>query len=247
MPRVVGRDGQVKVKVANVAPEIEFIDQVELGRVPLAEREQLDVGHDGVPYAWQPVHELAPMFGTNSDGRRFCEVDLGRHSRNDVVVLEVRNTSTFEKVMRQFVLRGGEEPKATEIELQFDGGSTIDIEPVGTKLLRRVVVPIPEGVQQLRVSLRPELWLVPRMWIGKGHEASSQTEWQSPTIAIGPVSNASSLISTVDEQRLSLAPMQEVELCFPGRTRDALAGRVGYVVRMTGYYTFERQVGHESN
>jgi hypothetical protein len=56
----------------------------------------------------------------------------------------------------------------------------------------------------------------------------------------GPNSTAAELISAVDEHRMTLTPMQEAELTF--RPTSSESKRTGYVLRMTGYYTFQMEV-----
>jgi hypothetical protein len=241
LPRLVARDGQVQIKVANLAPEIEFLDQIELGSVPLKENENLDVGYDGRPFVWRPEREQNVVLEPAGEQPGEFAVNRLPRSSNAVVVLELRNTSAFETAMREFVFGGHRRPAATEIRIQFDEGTSVRINPVGTKFLRRVVVPVPADAGRLQLHARPEMWLVRRMWIGTGRPVDAAMRWATPGTVRGPPSTALRLISQTDQQRLRLEPMQEVEITFPVPISNSDPARLGYVLRMTGYYEFQRR------
>jgi len=246
LPRLVQRDGRVQVKVSNLAPEIEFLDQVQLGSVPLQEGEQLDVGHDGRPFAWRPERELNVAFEPVAGLSAEYPVELPRRSANGVVVLELRNTSAFETAMREFIFGKRPGPASVDIRIRFAGGAAIRINPVGTKFLRRIVVPVPAGAGQITLRVHPEMWLVRRMWVGTGRSVDSAMRWQSPNTARGPLPDAATLISSVDQRRLVLEPMQQVELGFLSPGSNPEPTRLGYVLRITGYYEFQRRPGIRS-
>ncbi len=238
LPRLVEREGRAHVKVSNLAPEIEFLDQVQLGSVRLEENEELDVGHDGRPYAWCAPRELVATFEPVDGQFAECAINLPHSLENNVIVLEARNTSEFETAMREFVFGKRPRPESTDMHIEFDGGTSVRIAPVGTKFLRRSVIPVPPGSDHLRLQVRPEMWLVRRMWIGTGRSVAAATDWQTPITAVGPVPTALTLISTPDHQRLVLEPQEEVEVGFLAPGANSKPARLGYILRITGYYDF---------
>ena len=58
LPRLKEQDGKLLVKVANLAPEIDYIRNPVLYSTVLAEGEELDVTQDGAPQIWQPHKEI---------------------------------------------------------------------------------------------------------------------------------------------------------------------------------------------
>ncbi len=148
--------------------------------------------------------------------------------------------------MREFVLGLGEEPLSTDIEFQFDVGPPLRIDPVGTKFLRRVAVLIPVGARELKLRFRRQMWLVRRMWIGTSRPVDSAMQWRTPIAVRGPATNALGLMATVDRQRLVLNPQQAIEVEFlPAEVRSDPA-KMGYVLRMMGYYEFQHPAGIET-
>ena len=226
LPRLTTRDGRLRVRLVNLAPEVEYIDHAALGRVALAAGEELDTDRTGRPFVWVPTREVhRPPLGD--------AVPLGGTGSGRVLVLEVRNTAGFEAVMRAHLLEGAPEPRAS-LEAAFDDGSVQVVRPVGTKFLRRVVLPVPRQARGVRLRCAGALWQVPRLWVGRGRDAEATAVWLAVGSASGPVPNAASLLRKCDGQRLRLAPMEAVELTFPA----VKAGRCGFVLRTSGYYDF---------
>src|SRR5262249_28951447 len=90
LPRATAAGGVVRVRLCNLAQEIEYLDEARLGAVRLARDEELDVGNDGRPFVWLPSREL------RTEGAVPAEIRLPANAPNRVLVLEVRNTSAFE-------------------------------------------------------------------------------------------------------------------------------------------------------
>jgi hypothetical protein len=227
LPRLTARDGRLRVRLVNLAPEVEYIDHVTLGYVALDAGEELDTDRTGRPFVWVPTREVhRPPLGD--------AVPLGGTGSGRVLVLEVRNTAAFEAVMRAHLLEGAPEPRAS-LEAEFDDGSVQGVRPVGTKFLRRVVLPVPRQARGVRLRCAGALWQVPRLWVGLGRDAEAAAVWLTAASASGPSGPVAGLLREQDGQRLRLGPMQSAELTFPA----ADAGRCGFVLRMFGYYDFE--------
>jgi len=241
LPRLAERDGRVRVKLSNLAPEIEFLDRVQLGVVPLQESEELDICHDGRPFVWHARRELNVAFEQVVGSYAEYAVDLPHRSANDVAVLEVRNTSAFETAMRESIFGKRQRPASAEMQIQFAGGASVGIDPIGTKFLRRIVVPVSADSKRFTLRVNPKMWLVRRMWIGTGRSVDSAIRWQSPITARGPVASALRLISKTDQRRLTLKPMQQVEVDFFSSKLNSESALLGFALRMTGYYEFQRR------
>ena len=98
-----------------------------------------------------------------------------------------------------------------------------EIQPVGTKFLRRIVVAVPE--QTTRVTLRAEgdFWYTRRMWFGTYGSYDNETVWQKP----------------VDAHPICLSPMEDAVLEFPSQDNGVgPTKRVGYALRIRGWYDF---------
>jgi hypothetical protein len=224
LPRATARGGRVHIQLANLAPEVEFIDQIALGGVPLAAGEELDTDASGRPYVWTPTRAL-PAAGPEDRSEA-----LEGGTAGQVLVLEVRNTTAFEKAMRDHLLTGAPEPAGLALALRFDDGPALALPPVGTKFLRRVVVPVPPQAHAVRVPANP-FWTVRRLWAGTGRPADAR--WCSPADG-GEVAN---LLRESDGRRLRLGPGEKAVLTFTV-PEAAGAARVGYLLRMSGYYEF---------
>jgi hypothetical protein len=234
LPRLVPRGRRLGVRLANWAPETEHIDQVQLGVVPCDPGWEVDMDGEGRPYVWQetrPIDVESPPGGVSRDRR---ELALGEPAAGRVVVLEARNTGEFERVMRKAVLTPGAPWPPAELALRFDDGAGQELQPVGTKFLRRVVVPVPPGARSLHVSAPCDLWLVRRAWLGQGRPAQG-VAWLSATEATGP-EDAAGLLRGRDGRRLVLAPIQEVDLSFVAPETDPENQAHRFVLRMWGYY-----------
>ncbi len=62
LPRLVPRGQALRIRLANWAPEMEYIDQVQLGVVPCDWGWDVDMDCEGEPYVWKEMHrtELEP-------------------------------------------------------------------------------------------------------------------------------------------------------------------------------------------
>lgn len=224
LPRATTRGGRVRVLLANLAPEVEFIDRVALGCVNLAAGEELDTDVSGRPFTWTPTR----AFPDAREEERCISLDGPAAGR--VLVLEVRNTTAFEAAMRGHLLGGGPEPAGTKLALHFDGGAGLALPPVGTKFLRRVVVPVPPGAHAVRVPANP-FWTVRRLWVGVGRAAEAR--WYTPA---GSGTNTD-LLREADGRRLRLGPAEKTILTFEV-PKPAGPARLGFLLRMSGYYEF---------
>jgi hypothetical protein len=239
LPRAAERDGAVRLRFCNIAPEVEYIDQVRLGAVPLVEGEDLDVGVDGRPYAWTPGSEI--VVGKRSSPRVF----LGDARDKRVLVLEVRNTFDFEVATRDSVLSQSRPGFQAPLIVYFDDGSRTTLQPLGTKLLRRVVVPISVSARNARIEATGSYWEVRRLWTGSGRPAERETVWRDVGAAEGSHSASAGLLRERDGKRLRLEPMETVALVFAAPRPRTDGRRWGFVLRMTGYYEFVRDAGNE--
>jgi hypothetical protein len=227
LPRAAARDGHVRVKLANLAPEVEYIDEVLLCAVPLRDGDELDVGADGRPYVWTPAAEIVVRKQLPP------RIDLSGRATGRVLVLEIRNTYEFEVAMRDYLLRGNRPAVDANLVVSFDDGTRAIVPAVGTKFLRRVVVPVPTSAVSARVEAPSPYWQLRRLWTGMGFIAEQETTWRRVAAATAP--EAVDLLRDRDRQRLRLGPMESVEVVFDAPPSGA-GRRWGYVLRMTGYY-----------
>lgn len=237
LPRLVPQKGLLRVRLSNLAPEMEYVDRVQLGRVRLGIDEELDVDGDGHPFVWKPARPTDTRFDESALSRDGATLHLDGIPGPRVVVLEVRNTATFERAERDFLLHHkGPEPAASLL-LQLDTGTTRKVAPVGTKLLRRVVVAVPEGAHSVRVQAPGDFWLVRRIWVGTGHGVE-EASWQTPASVTARERGSASLLQERDGLHLRLRPGQDADLVFfpPGPAPEGQ--RWGYILRLSGYYEF---------
>lgn len=238
LPRLRVNEGQVRLSIANLAPEVEHINQAKLGYVALANDEQLDVGHDGVPYIWVRAQLLKMDLTPGKSGRAEGTSPLPPSEGSLVVVIEARNTGAFESAMRTFLLdHVGQAPDASIIA-SFDKGTTVSIKSVGTKFLRRIVIPVPEDSRHLRISVVPEFWHLRRIWFGHGRVAEPNCVWQSLNIEKSSADDALELLADHDEKRLKLDPMEDVVLVGIPPELPTGTDRFGFLLRLSGYYEF---------
>jgi hypothetical protein len=240
LPRLQAHEGQLYVKLSNLAAELDYIDYVQLGVVRLDKGDELDVGVDGALFVWRLECEREARMQLTSVGRGELSLRLNPRQEGRVVVLEIRNTTAFENAMRDFVSGKSKNTPEAAMEVQFDGRSKVQIPPVGTKFCRRIVLAVPEGSQSFHLEVSHELWLVRRVWIGRGRMINADVSWQTPGDATGPTAQIAALLSHQDGRRLCLEPMQEAQLCFHPPEQPSGDRRLGYVLRMSGYYDFVR-------
>lgn len=118
LPRLQPRDGRLRVRLSNLAPETDHVSHAQLAAVPLAEGEELDITHAGNPTVWHAQQELPVDFSQTAE----VALPVNPNSGSDVLVLEVRNTRAFETEMRGVFLDGKKETAQTTLEVSFDGG-----------------------------------------------------------------------------------------------------------------------------
>jgi hypothetical protein len=235
LPRLVRQNHRLRIRLANWAPEVEYLDQVQLGVVPCQQDCEVDMDEAGHPYVWKETRTALIKSVPESAGRDGWIISVGEPESGRVIVLEARNTGAFEKAMRQVVFRPGNRWPPANLALGFDRGGNQQFAPLGTKFLRRVAVPIPREARTLHLSAPANMWSLRRAWLGQGQLAQGIT-WVSATDASGPEVDALRLLRDRDRHRLVLAPLQEVDLAFLA-PRSAIEGQVQrFVLRMWGYY-----------
>jgi hypothetical protein len=238
LPRLTQQQGELRLKIANLAPEVEFIDQVRLGAVALQEGEQLDIDREGRPVAWTPLIVCEGCLRPAGEGLDERNLELGYSAEARVLVVEVRNTSAFEAAMREALAQQAEPAVSTTLQVQIGDTATQELQPVGTKFLRRIALDVPPGNGGVRFRAPHDWWLLRRYWVGRTRRADDRVVWQAPSAVQGPTADARGLLLAVDQQRVCLKPSQEMELVFPGPGAPAPGTHWGYVVRMWGYYDF---------
>lgn len=241
LPRLQMHEGRLSVKMSNLAAELDYIDSVQLGAVALQKHEELDVGVDGTLFVWRPGSERKVQTQSKSADRAEFSLEVSPSQEGRVVVLEVRNTTRFEDAMRGFVSGKSKQRPEAAMLVQFDRRSGDQIEPVGTKFYRRIVLPVPDGAQSVRIEFSHSLWLVRRVWTGPGRVAE-EVSWQPPDGANGSAVKTAALLSRRDGRRVCLQPMQEAQLRFHPPDQPTGERRLAYVLRMSGYYDFVRDI-----
>jgi hypothetical protein len=233
LPRLVPRDQVLRIRLANWAPELEYIENVQLGIIRCDSGEEVDLSGAGQPFLWKNPHQVELELARHDVGRDEWKLSLGGPEPGRVIVLEVRNTGPFERAMRKVVFKADTPWPRASLDLGFDDGGCQEVLPVGTKFLRRIVVPVSPGARTLRLSAPKDTWLIRRAWLGQG-EAAQEVAWISATDPSG--GEAPAITGDPDEPRLVLAPMQDADLSFvaPAAVLDNL--RYRFVLRLSGYY-----------
>jgi hypothetical protein len=235
LPRLVPQNERLQVRLANWAPEVEYLDHLQLGVVPCEPGCEVDTDAQGRPYVWKELRPLEIGPPQKGGGREGWTVSVDEAKAGRVIVIEARNTGDFEKAMRKAVFNPGTPWPPADLTLRFDNGSVQKLLPVGTKFLRRIVVPIPPEARTLRISAPRSMWIVPRAWLGQGR-AANDVAWLSARDIRGLGADILGLLREPDGHRLALAPMQEVDLSFTA-PRQASKGRpYRFVLRVWGYY-----------
>jgi len=238
LPRLKERNGRLLVKLVNLAPEIEYIDQIQLAAVDLKPGEELDVGFDDRPVIWTPGVQInAPMRRTSGGLDEYIQ-RLDQSRAGQVLVIEAFNTSKFQDAMRAYVLGHVDHAPAAALRVEFDTGEVREVKPVGTKFLRRIVIPVEPEARLVRLSAGEGFWFVHRLWVGVGKTVENTIRWESPVSAKGPTPEALTALMRADRERLRLDPSQEVELTFKPKELSDNGNRLGFLVRVTGYYEF---------
>jgi hypothetical protein len=229
LPRAKIDQGAIKVKLANWAPEIEYLEQMELGFIEAQSDEQMDCDANGGTLLWCEEQALTCAKPETTDGRDRWRMtpDCARR-RPTVLVLELRNTEQFQKFASE-CYRRGEAPIA---DLHVDGARPLAISPIGTKFFRRVVVPLEGDLSEVRLSSPTGLWWVRRAWLGQGRKVSPK--WMSPS----QKDAAAALLRSRDGNRLRLDPNEEAEFTFPLSGENGCSSNLRFALRVTGYYEF---------
>jgi hypothetical protein len=190
---------------------------------------------EGRPYVWKERHRVELEPARPDAGCDVWMLSLGSPEAGRVIVLEARNTEKFERAMRKVVFKSQAPWPRASLALRFGGGGRQEWLPVGTKFLRRIVVPVPPDASTLQISAPQDMWLVRRAWLGQGRLAQN-VDWLSATDAGGHDVDVLGLLSDRDERHLVLAPRQEVDLAFiaPAAVSDNLHHR--FELRLYGYY-----------
>jgi len=215
------KDGLLKIKISNLAPEIEYINKTELLRIPLNDKEELDIDNQGYPIVWKPQNKHKThfiSFGTLTHSQSIADIKIQHNPANDVAVFEVRNTFEFELAMRRKYLQNLKVERETNLIVDFGNNKIEKIKPVGTKFLRRVVIPLPQQTNKIEIKFFDNFWHMERMWIGSKRDVTS--EWMKP----------------IENQSIRLEPMEDKIIEF--RPQGKSKTRSGYALRMFGHYEF---------
>ena len=216
LPRLkVSTEGIARVRLANWAPEVEELREPRLFAVALLPGEELDAGIDGKPVVWRPIREfysesVKPMGG-----------GLDGHPNADVLVLELKNTSALERYLRGVFLDDAPDNLGTSLTVDFGTVGSAEVRAVGTKFLRRVVVPIPDGATAVDFHGHDEFWFSRRAWLGQRESVDGRSAWTSPTESAA--------------QSLRLNPLDTENLSFP----VSLEGKLGFALQLSGFYCFD--------
>jgi hypothetical protein len=237
LPRLLPQNHTLAIRVANWAAEMEYIDQVQLGVVPCEPGWDVDMDDEGQPYVWKAKGAVAVESARQRQDGDGWVLSVGDPGTDRVIVLEVRNTGEFESAMRKAVLRPGAPWPPALLSVAFDDGTTRHVHPVGTKFLRRIVVPVPSGGRTVKLSAPAQMWLLQRAWLGEGRLAPD-VAWLSGTGAEGANVDAVRLLRDRDAERLVLGPMEEVDLHFRAPEPASPMPNQPFILRMWGYYEF---------
>ena len=244
LPRLTPQNESLQIEIYNPAPEIEFIDQVQLGVVQLSEDEELDVAYDGTPVIWRAIREVECSLAALPTNQEVYTLNLDSAATGRVLVLEVSNTSRFEQAMRDSVLSGSKKSGCPSMIVHCDDGTDFAVEPVGTKFLRRVVVPVPNTAKSVQIEASSGLWFMRRCWVGVSRSSEASVRWKSLSQAKGPNHNVKAHLLAVDEKRLRLEPGEKANLCFAKDQAETQNARSGYLLRMRGYYDFIENISN---
>ncbi len=214
LPRLQARDGRLRVRLSNLAPETDYVSHAQLAAVPLKEGEELDISETGQPIVWCAQKELPVDFSQTDE----ISLPVNPNSDSDVLVLEVRNTLAFETEMRSVFLDGKKETAQTTLEVSFDGEKKVEVQPVGTKFLRRIVFAIPSATRKITLRAPNKFWHTRRLWLGQQNKKPA-IYWQSPT----------------QPKPLRLNLNEHAVLNFPA----PIDGRFAFALRLRGYYEFD--------
>ncbi len=142
--------------------------------------------------------------------------------------------------MRTAFIEHAGEPRQAALTVLFDRSNAAHVQPVGTKFLRRVVIPVPRETRTVTLTMQGDLWSVRRLWIGARRQPRQPPLWRGPSGPLAPPE-----LKELDGQRLCLGPNDEVVLEFAASQPPAPEQRVGHVLRVWGYYVFAATPGRE--
>ncbi len=223
LPRLKPTDGSLLVRLSNLAPEIDHVSDMSLAAVSLDDDEELDVSPDGELVVWRPLREISIQ--RPRDNAQHSTMEYALEATGDVIVLEVRNTAAFEVSMRKKFLHREPDNGRTALSVSFGQGPATEVQPVGTKFLRRVVIPLPETASRVTLQSEGGFWFVRRLWIGKQSPHQTPPQWQRPGNA----------------NPANLAPGEYVDLDFPCRWSSVDSSRrTAFALRLRGHYEFPR-------
>lgn len=223
LPRLTARRNSLFVRLSNLAPEIDYVTEARLAAVPLGKGEELDISADGSLVVWRSQKQIPVELSPAVNGGFGITVNIDPETGSDVVVLEVRNTSAFETAMRRLFLEGKKEDRKTTLTIDFGHSRSTEIQPVGTKFLRRIVVAVPEQTTRVKLHAEGDFWYTRRLWLGTRSSYEHKIVWQKP----------------VGAQTISLAPMEDAVLEFQCQKEEGgSTKRMGYALRIRGYYDF---------
>lgn len=222
LPRLAGRGRDIRVMLANSAPEIEILERPELASVSLQDGEELDVTADGKLAVWKPLKESPVGLRSDGSGHVTATIVIDRGLKPDVAVLELKNTARFEAAMRNRILAGRNDFPSACLAVRHGGQRTHVVRPVGTKFLRRVVVPLSGKATQIELSAQEGLWFIRRLWFGSLRRHPLPVRWR-PARGV---------------THCRLEPMTHRILRFPPPEDHGRGQRLGHALRLHGYYEF---------
>jgi hypothetical protein len=233
LPRAKVRAGAVHIKLANWAPETEYLDHASLGVCEAADGEELDFDVQQTAYLWRSKKRIDISPPQIREGKDCWRLDAAARKDTSFLALELRNTETFQEQTRRF--HTGEGP-SIDAALQVCGGSDSRIAPVGTKLFRRVIVPVAKDAPDIELTAPAGMWWIRRAWFANGRVA--QLKWLAPTRADGATESLSA-IKFRDGSRLRLQQNEETALTFivPASITDR-TGSLRFALQLSGYYEF---------
>lgn len=209
--------GTLDIRLANWAPEVEHLDDIALGIVPLRDGEDIELDRERKPWLVTQSRLTVPFHLGSRRGKDTWIMDRESSKVGNVLILELRNTGDFEAAMRDAVFNNRPWPDA-DLTVRFDTGETIILPPVGTKFPRRIAIPIPAASSNIILTGPAARWHIRRAWLAHGAPACDVVWIPAPM------------------RPAALQPLDQVDLTFA--IPPAVQGRAGAILRMTGHYDF---------
>jgi len=129
LPRLTSVGGSLALRLANLAPETDYVMEASLAAVPLSDDEELDISATGDLVVWRPVQEIPLVLTAAADGTSVATVEIDPRSASDVLALEVRNTFAFESAMRHLFIDGRKSAHQPALTIDFGEGQLRAIDP----------------------------------------------------------------------------------------------------------------------